>query len=93
MLTPNALGILIHYYVSALPHPRIEAPAVIEDIDNFVSSGILIKRNTRNITTGEPLNHTYWVSEKGKVWLTMILSTPCPKTIWVDPRTNEEVKE
>jgi len=91
MLTPNDLEILIHYYVYRSPHPRIETPAAIEAIDRFVSSGILIKKESCWVAAGAP-RYTYWVTEKGKVWMSMILNTPYPKTIWIDPRTNEEVK-
>ena len=82
MLTPNGLEILIHYHVCNFQHPGSDAPAVQEAIDKFIGLGIL-KRITNQ----------YYLTRKGKVWLQMILETPCPETIFIDPRTNEEVKE
>jgi len=82
MLTPNGLEILIHYHVCNFQHPRFDAPAVQEAIDKFIALDVL-KRITNQ----------YYLTRKGKVWLQMILETPCPEPIFIDPRTKEEVKE
>jgi len=82
MLTPNELEILIHYHVCNLQHPRFDAPAVQEAINKFIGLDVL-KRVTNQ----------YYLTRKGKVWMYMILETPCPEPIFTDPRTNEEVKE
>ena len=92
MLTPNALEVLIHYHTCRSPHPRLEAPAVKDDIHYFVDSGIFVKKDLCNIT-GPSSQYTYCVTEKGKAWLTMILRTPCPVNRWTDPRTNGIIKE
>jgi len=82
MLTPNELEILIHYYICSEKHPRFDAPAVREAIDMFIGLDVL-KRVTNQ----------YYLTRRGKVWLRMILETPCPELIFIDPRTNGEIKE
>ena len=81
MLTPNELEILIHYHVCNLQHPRFDAPAVQEAINKFMTMGVFTQRNK------------YYLTKKGKIWLNMILKTPCPECVFVDPRTGQFIKE
>jgi len=79
-MTPNDLEILIHCYVSPEEHPRINAPAVMESIGKFVDDDILEER----ITDGDKM--LFKVTEKGVAFLRMILSTPYPIKVWINPR-------
>jgi len=77
MLTPNALEILIHYFVCPDPHPRFHAPAVKEAISHFLEEGILESNDSLDLGT-------YSLTDKGGAWLTIILQTPYPKQVWID---------
>jgi hypothetical protein len=79
-ITPNALDILIHYYVSPKQHPRFDAPAVQESIKEFCQKGILKQNNESFITT-----------DKGKAWIEMILETPYPIQKFINPLTGQEI--
>ena len=93
MMTPNHIDILIHYYTTPGDHPRIDAPAVEQTIEEFVSDGILWSSyGSVKLVNDKVTNHEnkYYITEKGKVWLLMILKTPYPtlKKIWVDGNDN-----
>ena len=83
MLTPNELEILIHYYICSEKHPRFDAPAVREAIDMFMACDVM-----RYLPDGQ-----IRVTKRGRIWMGMILKTPIPTWIFIDPRTKEEVKE
>ncbi len=75
-MTPSDLEILVHCHVSPDPHPRLHAPAVKDAIRQFLADGI-IKRVSVDI---------YGSTERGEMWLEMILDTPMPVYQLVDPR-------
>lgn len=74
-MTPNDLEVLIHYFTSSTEHPRKTAPAVIVSINRFLNDGIFERTDSSIIVT-----------ERGGVWLDMILETPYPVMKWVDSR-------
>ena len=74
--TPNDLDVLLHCYISPEKHPRSYAPAVEEAIRNFIVDSILLPTDQEGIFT---------VTEKGKVWLEMILDVPYPVQRWGKP--------
>jgi len=76
--TPNDLEVLLHYYVSPTPHPRLTASAVQESISRFLTNGILEKSDV--------WDSGYTVTNRGKAWLEMLLATPYPVYVWADPR-------
>ena len=76
MITPNDLEILIHYFVSANPHPRETASAVSNAITRYINDGIFEINMTHR--------SGYEVTDKGKAWLKTILAVPYPKKVWVD---------
>ena len=91
MMTPNHLDILIHYYTAPGDHPRIDAPAVEQAVEEFVSDGILWEDRDKIRMGNRPSNcGKYCITEKGRVWLLMILKTPYPtlKKIWIDGNDN-----
>ncbi len=73
MKSPLEIELLIHFYACAEDHPRRNAPAVEEAICNFVLDGIFELRSNR-----------IQVTEKGRAWLKVILSTEYPSLAWVD---------
>lgn len=85
-LAPIDIEVILHYYVSPDPHPRITTLAISQAIDFFIEQSMLVK-------TGEP--EVIRVTNRGKVWIDMLRSTPFPEQRWIDPRKgameNEEI--
>lgn len=73
-MTPNDIEVLIHHHVSPSRHPRYDAPAVRETIDNFVKNDIFYTYNGKD---------EYRTTEKGKVLMHILCSTPFPEVRWV----------
>lgn len=81
--SPSDLDVLIWHHTRPAVHPRIDAPAVQEGIIRFLKDGILA-------TDNRPDGSGYQTTERGQKWLEMILSTPYPEHVWVDPRINTD---
>ena len=73
-MTPNDIEILIHCYVSPVPHPRIEAPAVIDTLVMLENEGLI--ENTEE--------DVYCTTEKGRAHIETLCKTPWPIQKWVD---------
>ena len=80
MKSPSDIDVLIHYYVSPKPHPRESTPAITSAIKRYLNDNIL-KINTVS-------DSGYNVTEKGAVWLHIILNVPYPKQVWSDKEGN-----
>jgi hypothetical protein len=78
--SPLEIEVVLHYYHSPEPHPRVNAPAVKEAIQRFVNDGIL------SAAEGPALLK---VTDRGNAWVRMIVETPYPEGAWIDPRTRE----
>lgn len=78
--SPSDIEVLIHFYVSPEPHPRRHTPAVEDAIAMFEKDEILKRIN---------IGSGYTVTDKGVAWLNMILETPYPEKIWIDPRNKK----
>ena len=83
MNTPNDIEVLLHYYVSPEPHPRVEADAVRQTIGRYLKEGILEEDKEGTFVEGTKKLNCYCVTDKGKAWLRLILSVPYPKQAWV----------
>jgi hypothetical protein len=83
-MTPNGIEILIHCYVSGTPHPRREAPAVKEQLENFEREGLITQ--LPGIDTG------YMTTDKGKAHVLQLCNTPLPRKIWIDA-TGKPIEE
>jgi hypothetical protein len=77
-ITPNHLDVLLHFYVSAEPHPRAHAPAVQQAIADWCEMGMLDGRPGPSPTT-----------EKAHAWIEHLLRTPLPVAEWVIPPHEE----
>lgn len=83
-MTPNSLNVLLHYHCVCEPHPRKDAPAVKQETAHFLRIGIIeAEPNGRN-------GSGYVTTDKGKAWVDLILATPKPVCMWVDPRSIKE---
>lgn len=66
--TPNNLDVLMHCFVTAEPHPRRDAPAVIEAFRYLRDEGLI------SIKHGEQPR----VTEKGNFYIEHLLAQPFP---------------
>lgn len=74
LMTPSRLEVLLHCYVNPCVHPRMDAPAVQEDIRVLKSHGLI-----------RPYDRTFEVTEKGEFYVKHLLSIPFPETTFVIP--------
>ena len=72
--TPNDVEVMLHCHTSPEEHPRIDAQAVYNAIDDFLLRD-MIQRDT--------MAHAkiYTPTPKGRAWLKAILSTPEPTAV------------
>lgn len=84
-LTPFRLEILLHYFYSAEPHPRIKEACVLAVIDHWINQGVM----QREIYTESAGGNR--ITEKGNAWVNFILDTPMPIPTWIDPRTKQVI--
>lgn len=74
-MTPNAIEILIHCHVSQRVHPRIHAPAVLEEIDSFLLNGLI---------EHDPEDHdVYITTDRGKAHIEQLCRTAWPTQSWI----------
>ena len=75
-MTPNDIDVLLHYYVSQDPHPRLHAPAVREAITRFLKDGILTPAGTGD--------SEYDTTTRGTALVKVLCSTTLPTQVLVD---------
>lgn len=83
MKCPNDLTVLIHYHVSPEIHPRHDAPAVQESINEYTIDGILERDE----------NGCHRTTEKGRAYVKLLCSIPYPEMEYVNPLTKEIINE
>lgn len=79
-MTPLKLKVILHCHTDPLPHPRLDAPAVREAIEEFLAAGLIERANGPN--------EIYRTTERGNAWITMLLVTPYPKRAWIDAQNH-----
>jgi len=77
-MTPNDIEVLLHHYVSPRVHERIDAPAVVESIEQFIKDGLMVASSQGD--------SGYGVTDKGIFLVKMLCSTPVPVESFIDPR-------
>lgn len=83
-MTPLAIEMLIWFHTRGaeagpFPNIRMGSPQG-EIVAGFLAEGII------EAYEGTSPQHTYRTTDRGKAWLTMMLDTPMPKQVWIDPR-------
>lgn len=69
-MTPNEIEVLIHYYTSPGPPPRVEAPAVLDAIRRLRAHGLLDNGGR--------------VTERGEAHVKQLCSLPFPvQVLWI----------
>lgn len=86
-MTPYDLKLLLHIYVTPINFEHAGTEHYEGVIQDFLMRGI-IKQETEFSYHNE---HGYALTEKGKAWLEMILSTPVPVNRWIDPRDEKNL--
>lgn len=86
-MSPADLGVLIHYHCIPEPHPRFAEEWVQSLTEAWVKEGIL--EETMGTVFDPTALPVFSTTERGQKWMEMILSTPQPEQIWIDPRDNK----
>jgi hypothetical protein len=73
-MTPSAVEVLLHYHMTGEPHPRHNAPAVVDARQRFLVLGVIEPRDVRGIL---PVM-AYTTTERGKRWVEVICRAICP---------------
>jgi hypothetical protein len=76
--SPNNIEVLLHYYRTLHPHPRIDAPAVKEATDMLFEHGCITPEDTGGYTT----------TAKGAAWVQALCNVECPREAYVDQNGN-----
>lgn len=77
--SPNNIEILIHCYTTPTAHPRIDAPAVIEAIGEFLESGCIVPAAGKD---------QYRTTPKGDAWVKLLCNVEMPREVYVDAYGN-----
>ena len=82
-LTPYELSVLMHHYVSPEPYSfGIESGLYAETINKFFDFGVVVVARTADSEAPTRL------TDLGKAWCRAILSTPLPRSVFVDSNDN-----
>ena len=74
--SPNNINVLLHYHCSCEPHPRLEASAVSEALQEFLRIGALVKDDS----TGSG----YRTTPMGQAWVQALCNVAPPQQAFVD---------
>lgn len=74
-MTPNAIEILLHCYLTPMPHPRRDAPAVQEAIEAFLVEGLI------EAEPGSPGG--YRTTDRGTAHVKQLCNLPLPEQGWI----------
>lgn len=75
--TPNNINVLLHYHTKPTPHPRSDAPAVIEVTDMLHREGCIYDEKGCWCTT-----------DKGQAWVMALCNTEIPRELFLDAQGN-----
>jgi DNA-binding PadR family transcriptional regulator len=75
--SPNNIEVLLHCHRCWEPHPRKDAPAVIEALRMLEEAGAI-----------EKIGGIYETTEKGKAWVMALCNVKEPRFVWVDEKDN-----
>lgn len=81
--TPYELEIILHHAHSLGLFDRASAPIYAPTLQDLIERGLL-KREPISSEIIQP-------TEKGRVFVEMLLHTPEPRNIWQDPRDHKEI--
>lgn len=73
-MTPNDIGVLLHYHVFSAPHPRFNTPEVRDTILWFLNENIFVD------TKGQ----TFALTPRGIALVKILCRTKFPTATWAD---------
>ena len=74
-MTPSAIEMLLHFHVCPLPHPRRGEPEVAQEIQSFLTNGLIEK------DPGGPCR--YRTTLRGRLHVQQLCAMPWPKPAWI----------
>ena len=85
IISPSNLELLLHYFHSAQPHPRVDAPAIQSGIAYLLMEDMIVARGES--FSGEP--RRYQTTDKADAYIQHLLEIPFPEAKWVIPDGSE----
>ena len=81
-LSPSDIEVLIHCHCRPCPHPRRDAPAVLNALSRFLSTGVIIRTPENDNRETEGLAYT--TTTLGTAWINALCSVPAPRKVFMD---------
>lgn len=85
--TPYEIEIVMHHAHSLAPFDREHAPLYAPTIQNLIERGYFVRLKEVEKPEYSPIRPT----EKCKVFVELLLHTPEPRQVWLDPRNSKEI--
>lgn len=80
--SPSNLELLLHCYYSLEPHPRYDAPAIVEGTEFLLRNEMIEERSFEPRT----MQTTYIATDKGVAYIKHLMQTPFPIAHWIIPQ-------
>jgi len=77
MSSSNDIEVMIHYFCTMSPHPRLDAPVVADAVRRLVAAGLL-----------EEDTGSYQPTEGGHMYMDALRAVPWPVRGWVVPKVD-----
>jgi hypothetical protein len=81
MMSPNDIEVLLHCHCTLVPHPRSDAPVIIQAITYFRKVGAIELVEMEDPTEFE--FDVFATTRLGAAWVQAICNTPMPTTVFV----------
>ena len=80
-MNPITIELMLHIYYAASPHPKMHSDSFKDAAKTLIA---------RQLVRPDPDGGDDLVSTtRGDAWVRMLMSTPMPEQVWVDPRNQE----
>lgn len=79
IFSPANIEVLLHYYSNPAPHPRADAPVVINATCHFIDLGVVWY---------DAAEGRYRTTKKGDAWVKALCNVECPREVYVDQQGN-----
>ena len=79
-MNPITIELMLHIYYDSQPHPKMRSDSFKDAARNLVS---------RNLVKFDAEDDSFTSTSRGDAWVRMLLATPLPEQVWMDPRNQE----
>ena len=79
IFSPSNIELLLHYYSNPAPHPRADAPAIIDGTGDFLHAGAVWY---------DAITARYRTTKKGDAWVKALCNVECPREVYIDQLGN-----